>query len=186
MNLERLLELLADNQRERAKLVELLAWISEVQASAILNRARKSASHGMRLKRAVQNEVIGLTLRHSSELGYVLDKIITDTLGKKSGPKSIAAGTPKDFKKSELIDIRQKVIDDLEEKAGDLELERLQLEDELFEARDPDTGHPEIIDRLLKRIEKVTVKRDNALIKAGHKQEALDTTEALRKSTKRE
>jgi len=71
MNLERLLELLADNQRERAKLVELLAWISEVQASTILTRARKSASHGMALKHAVQYELIDLTLRHSDELGFV-------------------------------------------------------------------------------------------------------------------
>jgi len=71
MNLEKLLELLADNQRERAKLVKLLAWISEVQASTILTRAHFHAARGIRLKRALQNEVIGLTLRHSSEFGYV-------------------------------------------------------------------------------------------------------------------
>jgi len=69
MNLEKLLDLLADNQRERAKLVELLAWISEVQASAILTRARKSASQGLALKHAVQYELMLLSLRHSDELG---------------------------------------------------------------------------------------------------------------------
>jgi len=69
MNLERLLDVLADNEREREKLSGLLVWISEDRAAEVLTRARKSASHGIRLKRAVQNEVIGLTLRHSSEFG---------------------------------------------------------------------------------------------------------------------
>jgi len=71
MNLERLLDLLADNQRERAKLVELLAWISEMQASTVLTRACKTASHGMALKDAVQYELMLLSLRHSDELGRV-------------------------------------------------------------------------------------------------------------------
>jgi len=68
MNLERPLDVLADSQREREKLSELLVWITEGKAAEVLTRARKSASHGIRLKRAVQNEVIGLTLRHSDEV----------------------------------------------------------------------------------------------------------------------
>jgi len=71
MNLERLLDLLADNQRERAKLVELLAWISEVQASTILTRAVKSATQGLALKHAVRYELMLLSLRHSDDLGRV-------------------------------------------------------------------------------------------------------------------
>jgi len=71
MNFEGLLDLLADNQREREKLSELLAWISEDKASEVLTRAHFHAASGILLKRAVQNEVIGLTLRHSSEFGYV-------------------------------------------------------------------------------------------------------------------
>jgi len=71
MNLERLLDLLADNQREREKLSELLVWISEGMASAILTRACKSASHGMALKHAVQYELMLLSLRHSDELRRV-------------------------------------------------------------------------------------------------------------------
>jgi len=70
--IEKLLDLLADNQRERAKLVELLAWISEVQASTILTRAHKSASQDrMALKHALQYEIIDLTLRHDDEFGFV-------------------------------------------------------------------------------------------------------------------
>ena len=64
MNFERLLDLLADNQREREKLSDLLVWITEGMAAEVLTRANKSARRGIRLKRAVKNEVIGLTLRH--------------------------------------------------------------------------------------------------------------------------
>jgi len=71
MNLEKLLELLADNQRERAKLVELLAWVSEEKASEVLARAHNSASHGMALKDAVQYELMLLSLRHSDEFADV-------------------------------------------------------------------------------------------------------------------
>jgi hypothetical protein len=71
MNLERLLDLLADNEREREKLTELLAWVSEEKASEVLARAHKSASHGMALKDAVQYELMLLSLRHSDELGRV-------------------------------------------------------------------------------------------------------------------
>jgi len=71
MNFEKLLDLLADNLRERAKLTELLAWISEVQASTILTRARKSASQDhMKLKHALQYEIIDLTLRRDAEFGF--------------------------------------------------------------------------------------------------------------------
>ena len=51
MNLERLLDLLADNEREREKLTELLAWVSEEKASEVLARAHKSASHVVRCQR---------------------------------------------------------------------------------------------------------------------------------------
>jgi len=71
VHLEKLLDLLADNQRARAKLVELLAWVSEEKASEVLARAHKSASHGMALKDAVQYELMLLSLRHSDEFGFV-------------------------------------------------------------------------------------------------------------------
>jgi len=76
MNLERLLDVLADNERERKTLSELLVWITEDMASGVLTRAHKSASHGMRLKQAVKTEIIGLTLRRSSELEDFLENFI--------------------------------------------------------------------------------------------------------------
>jgi len=71
MNLERLLDVLSDNEREREKLSELLAWVSEEKASEVLARAHKSVSHGMALKHEVQYELMLLSLRHSDEFGYV-------------------------------------------------------------------------------------------------------------------
>lgn len=61
MNLEQLIDVLADDEREREKLSRLLAWITEDMASEALTRARKSARRGIPLKKALLHEVLGLT-----------------------------------------------------------------------------------------------------------------------------